>query len=160
MNYPILILYSEGVRRPMVAFGSSGIICRDFSIMLKCSESTVIFIKEENLFFLVYIEREKSIYQYLFKYKNILEYLDITETGISSRNFLIIDDLLIKFCDFTNSDLFVLGYFIFEILASSRPYEKIGDKDSEIIAGNYGRGIFLRVEDLKYRDIIYKCWTS
>ncbi|KAE8386916.1 kinase-like domain-containing protein [Aspergillus alliaceus] len=248
MSYPV-ILYPEGVRRPMVAFGSSGIIfrdaCNDAEVLKsplrhdlsRCSESTVISMKEEESFSSVCIEREKSIYQSLPKHKDILECLGITETGIrfpymqnghlrdyirenfssldsqtkdtwirnaicaiefihrhsiihgdiSARNFLVADDLSIKLCDFAGSgidnmpsivteedryrkspdsprtyqtDLFALGCLIFEIVVGSRPYEEIGDEDWEIIAENYDRGIFPKVEGLKYGDIIYKCWTS
>ncbi|KAB8266127.1 hypothetical protein BDV32DRAFT_156208 [Aspergillus pseudonomiae] len=93
MSYPI-ILYPEGVQRPMVAFGSSGLVCRDSRNdaevlksplrynLSRCSESTVIFIKEEESFSSACIEREKFIYQSLPKHKDILECLGITEAGI------------------------------------------------------------------------------
>ncbi|KAE8394739.1 kinase-like domain-containing protein [Aspergillus alliaceus] len=65
MSYPI-ILYPERVRQPI----------------LVSSESTIISMKEEELFSSACIEREKYIYQYLPKHKDILECLDITETGL------------------------------------------------------------------------------
>lgn len=48
----------------------------------RCSESTVILIKEEESFSSACIEREKFIYQSLPKHKDILECLGITEAGV------------------------------------------------------------------------------
>ncbi|PLN79474.1 protein kinase-like protein [Aspergillus taichungensis] len=248
MSYPIII-YPAGVRRPMVAFGSSGIVCRDSCNdtevlksplrhdLSKCSEETVLSMQEEESFSLMSIEREKCIYRSLPKHKDILDCVDITDAGIrfpymhnghlrdyirkhsahvddltkdtwirnavnavqfihahsvihgdiSARNFLVADDLSIKLCDFAGSgigdissvvmeedryrkspdsprsfqtDLFALGCLIFEILVGSRPYEEVSDEDWETIANNYDRGVFPPVGDLKYGDVISKCWTS
>ncbi|KAE8155039.1 kinase-like domain-containing protein [Aspergillus avenaceus] len=231
------ILYPEGTRRPMVAFGSSGIICRDSHNDAEVIKSPLRHDLSRQSFSSACIEREKFIYQSLPKHKNTLECLGITETGIrlpyiqhghlrnyiqknysrpdnqtkdawirsaicavdcihrhsivhgdiSARNFLVADNLSIKLCNFTGSginsiplliteedryrkspdaprtfqtDLFALGCLIFEIVTGSRPFEDVGDEDWEVITGNYDRGVFPRVEGLKYGRLIYKCWTS
>ncbi|GJP87269.1 hypothetical protein AnigIFM60653_001136 [Aspergillus niger] len=93
MNYPI-ILYPHGVQRPMVAFGSSGIICRDSCNdakvlksplrhdLSKCSEDTIKSMQEVESFSLACIDREKAIFGSLPKHNDILECLGITDSGI------------------------------------------------------------------------------
>lgn len=117
MAYPIII-YPAGVRRPMVAFGSSGIVCRDSCNdtevlksplrhdLSRCSEETILSMQEEESFSSMTIEREKLIYRSLPKQKDILNCLDITETSIRfpymhngplrnyiRKNFTHVDDL-------------------------------------------------------------------
>lgn len=93
MDYPIII-YPAGAQRPMVAFGSSGIICRDSSNdtevlksplrhdLSRCSEETILSMQEEESFSAMSIEREKLIYRSLPKQQHILDCLDINEAGI------------------------------------------------------------------------------
>ncbi|PWY90267.1 kinase-like protein [Aspergillus sclerotioniger CBS 115572] len=93
MAHPIII-YPAGVRRPMVAFGSSGIICRDSyndtevlksplrHDLSRCSEETILSMQEEESFSSMSLEREKLIYRSLPKHRDILNCLKITETSI------------------------------------------------------------------------------
>ncbi|RAH67132.1 protein kinase family protein [Aspergillus aculeatinus CBS 121060] len=93
MSYPVII-YPEGVQRPMVAFGSSGIIfrdsCNDTEVLKcplrhdlsKCSEETALSMREEEAFSSMSIEREMLIYQSLPKHSHVLDCIDITEKGI------------------------------------------------------------------------------
>ncbi|EEP81112.1 predicted protein [Uncinocarpus reesii 1704] len=109
---------------------------------------------------------------------------DVTHADISPRNFLVADDLSIKLCDFAGSamgdlqplveeedryrmaplsprnfktDLFALGCLIYEISTGSRPYDKIDD--TEEVEKLYKARMFPKLDDVKYRNIIYKCWT-
>ncbi|KAL4803354.1 kinase-like domain-containing protein [Aspergillus unguis] len=93
MNHPV-ILYPPGTRRPMVAFGSAGMICRNSSNdvevlksplrhdLSRCSEDTVMHMKEEEAFSLACIHREKAIFGMLPKHDNVIECLGITDSGI------------------------------------------------------------------------------
>lgn len=111
----------------------------------------------------------------------------VIHADISPRNFLVADDLSIKLCDFAGSaigdldalveeedryrispwsartvktDLFALGCLIFEISTGVRPYDEIADDRSEEIQRRYAEQIFPDLDGLRYRDVIYKCWTS
>ncbi|OOF98229.1 hypothetical protein ASPCADRAFT_395030 [Aspergillus carbonarius ITEM 5010] len=78
----------------MVAFGSSGIICRDSGNdtkvlksplrhdLSKCSEDTIKSMREAESFSLACIDREKVIFGTLPGHKDILECLGITDSGL------------------------------------------------------------------------------
>lgn len=122
--------------------------------------------------------------------RNVLEAIDfihsfeIVHADISARNFLVADDLSIKLCDFAGSgigpdaamvaeednyrkspdlprslrtDIFAIGCLIFEIMAGAPPYDGLEPPE---IAKRYGTDTFPRCDDLKYGEIILKCWTS
>lgn len=109
----------------------------------------------------------------------------VIHADISPRNFLVAEDLSIKLCDFAGSvideleplveeedryrispwsprtfktDLFALGCLIYEISTGVRPYNEIDDLEE--VARLYTAQIFPKLDGLRYRDMIYKCWTS
>ncbi|QKX54819.1 uncharacterized protein TRUGW13939_01908 [Talaromyces rugulosus] len=111
----------------------------------------------------------------------------VIHADISTRNFLVADDLSIKLCDFSGSaigaesalvleedryqiapdsprsiatDIFALGCLIFEISTGLRPYHEICDDDYQEIERRYSIGHFPSVDGLPYRKIIHKCWTG
>ncbi|RDW74498.1 uncharacterized protein DSM5745_07160 [Aspergillus mulundensis] len=108
----------------------------------------------------------------------------VIHADISPRNFLVADDLSIKLCDFAGSaigdlqplveeeeryrmaplsprtfqtDLFALGCLVYELSTGIRPYDEIDDDEVERL---YKAQTFPNLDGLKYRNIIYKCWTS
>lgn len=117
----------------------------------------------------------------------ILHSHGIVHADISTRNFLVADDLSIKLCDFSGSkigdlepfveeedryrvspwtarstmtDIFALGCLIFEISTGLRPYNEIDDEHYEEIERRYAAQEFPCLDGLRYQNIIYKCWTS
>ncbi|KAE8351209.1 kinase-like domain-containing protein [Aspergillus coremiiformis] len=110
----------------------------------------------------------------------------IVHADISTRNFLVADDLSIKLCDFAGSavgdvgplveeedryrmpcssrstmtDIFALGCLIFEIGTGLRPFDGLGDDCFEDIRGRYLVGEFPCLDGLLYRVVVYKCWTG
>lgn len=110
----------------------------------------------------------------------------VIHADISTRNFLVADDLSIKLCDFSGSaisgetslvseedryqmapdsprsiatDIFALGCLVFEITTGLRPYDEISDDDYREIERRYSIGHFPSVDGLPYQEIIHKCWT-
>ena len=112
---------------------------------------------------------------------------EIVHADITTRNFLVADDLSIKLCDFSGSairdlepfveeedryrmspysprsfrtDIFALGCLIFEISTGLRPYDEIDDRDYKEIERLYAAQVFPLTDGLKYHTVIRKCWTS
>ncbi|KAJ5106475.1 hypothetical protein N7456_003150 [Penicillium angulare] len=110
----------------------------------------------------------------------------IIHADISTRNFLVSDDLSIKLCDFSGSaigdqvslvqeedryrmdpesplsvktDIFATGCLIFEIMTGLRPYDEIKDEEWEDIVRRYSFGIFPCLDNVPCGDIILKCWN-
>ena len=117
----------------------------------------------------------------------ILHSNGVVHADISTRNFLVADDLSIKLCDFSGSkigdlepfveeedryrmspwtarskmtDIFALGCLIYEISTGLRPYHEIDDEHYEEIERRYAAQEFPCLDGIRYQDIIYKCWTS
>ena len=118
---------------------------------------------------------------------SVLHSNDIVHSDISTRNFLVADDLSIKLCDFSGSkigdlepfveeedryrmsrwtarskmtDIFALGCLIYEISTGLPPYHEIDDEHYEEIERRYAAQEFPCLDGIRYQDIIYKCWAS
>jgi serine/threonine protein kinase len=116
----------------------------------------------------------------------LLHRFEIVHADISTRNFLVADDLSIRLCDFSGSsmgnqpslveeedryrispnaprsiatDIFALGCLIFEIMTGNRPYDEIPDDACEEIERRYAIGAFPLLKENVYEKIILKCWT-
>lgn len=109
----------------------------------------------------------------------------IIHADISSRNFLVANDLSIRLCDFAGSringldslveeetryrlpsstsrtittDIFALGSFIYEVSTGLRPFDEIDDEDD--IERMFAEHVFPCLDGLEFRQIIIKCWKS